>query len=99
MVVYERSRNTRRNYPQTSITNGDLEKMVDTNDEWIVKRSGLSGEPPHPVRPERRVKRRREVDKHRPDFCFTCKTQWHTGQPLQAIRECTKGKREKDYCG
>ncbi|MFQ5693000.1 MAG: beta-ketoacyl-ACP synthase III [Nitrospinota bacterium] len=28
--------------PQEVITNGDLEKMVDTSDEWIVTRTGIS---------------------------------------------------------
>ena len=27
--------------PKRILTNADLEKMVDTNDEWIVQRSGI----------------------------------------------------------
>ena len=27
--------------PETKLTNFDLEKMVDTNDEWIVSRTGI----------------------------------------------------------
>ena len=27
--------------PETTLTNADLEKMVDTNDEWIVSRTGI----------------------------------------------------------
>ncbi|MEE9439151.1 MAG: 3-oxoacyl-ACP synthase, partial [Saprospiraceae bacterium] len=27
--------------PETLLTNADLEKMVDTNDEWIVSRTGI----------------------------------------------------------
>lgn len=27
--------------PERILTNNDLEKMVDTNDEWIVKRTGI----------------------------------------------------------
>src|SRR5438094_699670 len=32
---------TGRSVPETILTNADLEKMVDTNDEWIVTRSGI----------------------------------------------------------
>ncbi|HVG12524.1 MAG TPA: 3-oxoacyl-ACP synthase, partial [Flavisolibacter sp.] len=28
--------------PETRLTNADLEKMVDTNDEWIKTRTGIS---------------------------------------------------------
>jgi len=28
--------------PETKLTNFDLEKMVDTNDEWIRSRTGIS---------------------------------------------------------
>ena len=28
-------------FPPKKITNKDLEKMVDTNDEWIVSRTGI----------------------------------------------------------
>ena len=28
--------------PETKLTNFDLEKMVDTNDEWIKSRTGIS---------------------------------------------------------
>ena len=40
--------------PETKLTNFDLEKMVDTNDEWITTRTGikerriLKGEGKHP---------------------------------------------------
>jgi 3-oxoacyl-[acyl-carrier-protein] synthase-3 len=27
--------------PETIMTNADLEKIVDTNDEWIVSRTGI----------------------------------------------------------
>lgn len=27
--------------PEKVLTNADLEKMVDTNDEWIVSRTGI----------------------------------------------------------
>ena len=27
--------------PEDKLTNADLEKMVDTNDEWIVARTGI----------------------------------------------------------
>ncbi len=29
-------------FPEKRLTNADLEKMVDTNDEWIVERTGIS---------------------------------------------------------
>jgi 3-oxoacyl-[acyl-carrier-protein] synthase-3 len=29
--------------PETRLTNFDLEKMVDTNDEWIRERTGIKG--------------------------------------------------------
>ena len=35
--------------PETKLTNADLEKMVDTSDEWIVTRTGIK---------ERRILRR-----------------------------------------
>ena len=28
--------------PETKLTNADLEKMVETNDEWIKSRTGIS---------------------------------------------------------
>ncbi len=28
--------------PEHKLTNADLEKIVDTNDEWIVSRTGVS---------------------------------------------------------
>ena len=28
-------------YPEGILTNADLEKMVDTNDEWITTRTGI----------------------------------------------------------
>jgi len=29
-------------FPEKVLTNHDLEKMVDTSDEWIIKRTGIS---------------------------------------------------------
>ena len=34
-------RGTGSSVPETKITNADLEKLVDTNDEWIVARTGI----------------------------------------------------------
>ena len=41
--------------PERVLTNKDLEKMVDTNDEWIVSRTGIS---------ERRIAAKGEVTSH-----------------------------------
>src|SRR5947208_12543951 len=32
---------TGHSYPEGILTNADLEKMVDTNDEWITSRTGI----------------------------------------------------------
>src|SRR5205085_416194 len=41
MAVYSRIAGTGSYLPERVLTNADLEKMVDTNDEWIVSRSGI----------------------------------------------------------
>ena len=41
--------------PEKRLTNDDLSKMVDTNDEWIVQRTGIR---------ERRIAGPRRVDRH-----------------------------------
>jgi 3-oxoacyl-[acyl-carrier-protein] synthase-3 len=41
MAVYSRIVGTGSYLPERVLTNADLEKMVDTNDEWIVSRSGI----------------------------------------------------------
>ena len=41
MTVYSRIAGTGSYLPEKVLTNADLEKMVDTNDEWIVSRSGI----------------------------------------------------------
>lgn len=43
MSVFKRSKilSTGRALPEKVLTNFDLEKIVDTNDEWIVKRTGI----------------------------------------------------------
>jgi 3-oxoacyl-[acyl-carrier-protein] synthase-3 len=41
MAVYSRIAGTGSYLPEKVLTNADLEKMVDTNDEWIVSRSGI----------------------------------------------------------
>jgi 3-oxoacyl-[acyl-carrier-protein] synthase III len=41
MTVYSRIVGTGSYLPERVLTNADLEKMVDTNDEWIVSRSGI----------------------------------------------------------
>ena len=41
MAVYSRIVGTGSYLPEKVLTNADLEKMVDTNDEWIVSRSGI----------------------------------------------------------
>lgn len=52
---------TGRAVPDQIITNDDLARRVDTNDEWIVARTGIrerrfarEGEVPHPVYRSRR---------------------------------------------
>lgn len=41
MAVYSRIAGTGSYLPEKILTNADLEKMVDTSDEWIVSRSGI----------------------------------------------------------
>jgi len=41
MTIYSRIAGTGSYLPEKVLTNADLEKMVDTNDEWIVTRSGI----------------------------------------------------------
>lgn len=41
MAVYSRIVGTGSYLPEKVLTNADLEKMVDTTDEWIVSRSGI----------------------------------------------------------
>ena len=41
MTLYSRIVGTGSYLPEKILTNADLEKMVDTNDEWIVSRSGI----------------------------------------------------------
>ena len=41
MTVYSRIAGTGSYLPERVLTNADLEKMVETNDEWIVSRSGI----------------------------------------------------------
>ena len=41
MTIYSRIAGTGSYLPEKVLTNADLEKMVDTNDEWIVSRSGI----------------------------------------------------------
>jgi 3-oxoacyl-[acyl-carrier-protein] synthase-3 len=41
MALYSRIAGTGSYLPEKVLTNADLEKMVDTNDEWIVSRSGI----------------------------------------------------------
>ena len=41
MATYSRIVGTGSYLPEKVLTNADLEKMVDTNDEWIVSRSGI----------------------------------------------------------
>jgi 3-oxoacyl-[acyl-carrier-protein] synthase-3 len=41
MTIYSRIAGTGSYLPKKVLTNADLEKMVDTNDEWIVSRSGI----------------------------------------------------------
>ena len=35
--------------PEKRLTNDDLSKMVETNDEWIVQRTGIRGSEPSNV--------------------------------------------------
>ena len=39
--MYSRIAGTGRYLPARILTNADLEKMVDTSDEWIVSRTGI----------------------------------------------------------
>ena len=39
-MIYSRIEGTGRYLPERILTNADLEKMVDTTDEWIIRRSG-----------------------------------------------------------
>ena len=41
MAIYSRIAGTGSYLPEKVLTNADLEKMVDTSDEWIVSRSGI----------------------------------------------------------
>ncbi len=41
MAIHSRIVGTGSYLPEKVLTNADLEKMVDTNDEWIVSRSGI----------------------------------------------------------
>lgn len=41
MAIYSRIAGTGSYLPEKVLTNADLEKMVDTTDEWIVSRSGI----------------------------------------------------------
>lgn len=41
MAIYSRIAGTGSYLPEKVLTNADLEKMVDTTDEWIVTRSGI----------------------------------------------------------
>lgn len=41
MAIFSRIAGTGSYLPEKVLTNADLEKMVDTNDEWIVSRSGI----------------------------------------------------------
>ena len=41
MAIYSRIAGTGSYLPEKVLTNADLEKMVDTSDEWIVTRSGI----------------------------------------------------------
>lgn len=40
-MIYSRIAGTGSYLPKTKLTNSDLEKMVDTTDEWIMKRVGI----------------------------------------------------------
>ncbi len=40
-MIYTRVAGTGSYLPERVVTNGDLEKIVDTNDEWIVSRTGI----------------------------------------------------------
>ena len=40
-MSYSRISGTGGFVPEQTLTNADLEKMIDTSDEWIVKRVGV----------------------------------------------------------
>jgi len=40
-MIYSRVEGTGRYLPSKMMTNFDLEKLVDTNDEWIKTRTGV----------------------------------------------------------
>ena len=40
-MIYSRIAGTGRYLPERILTNADLEKMVDTSDEWIRTRTGI----------------------------------------------------------
>ena len=42
MTLYSRIAGTGSYLPEKKVTNHDLEKLVDTNDSWIVERTGIS---------------------------------------------------------
>ena len=42
MTIYTKIIGTGSYLPERVVTNKDLEKIVDTNDEWIVSRTGIS---------------------------------------------------------
>ena len=41
-MIYSRIAGTGSFLPEKAVTNADLEKLVDTNDEWITSRTGIS---------------------------------------------------------
>jgi 3-oxoacyl-[acyl-carrier-protein] synthase-3 len=41
-LIYSRIRGTGSQLPQRTVTNSDLEKIMDTSDEWIRSRTGIS---------------------------------------------------------
>ncbi len=41
-MIYSRIRGTGSQLPQRTVTNSDLEKIMDTSDEWIRSRTGIS---------------------------------------------------------
>lgn len=41
MAIYSRIAGTGSYLPEKILTNADLEKIVDTSDEWIISRSGI----------------------------------------------------------
>ncbi len=44
-MIYSRIIGTGSYLPERVVTNRDLEKIVDTNDEWIVSRTGIRERP------------------------------------------------------